>query len=270
MDRAVKILKSLVVPLALLCLWEIIARNHIILETIYSFCGYSNEKIPDFTFISSISKIISSLYTMVQTKEFYSLLGDTLKVLVLSFLFSLFLGVCLGSIIGLYRKTEIYIFSIIDVFRSIPPNALLPLFILFLGIDDQMKVAFVLFGGIWPVLINTFFAIRDIEPIYLKVAKNLQLSKFKTLSKVIYPLASPAIFTGIKLSLSLCLILTIVCEMLIGNKGIGFLINVSKRSTDYNAMYAGILVVAILGWLINRIFYLLDQHVLKWYYQKQQ
>jgi len=270
MNRAVKILKSMVVPLALLCLWELIARNHIILETVYSFCGYSKAKIPDFTFISSVSQILSSLFAMVQTKEFYSLLGDTLKVLFFSFLFSLILGVLLGSIIGLYRKTETYLISTIDAFRSIPPIALLPLFILFFGIDEQMKIIFVLFGGIWPVLINTFFAIRDIEPICLKVAKNLQLTKRQTLIKVIFPLASPAIIAGLKISLSLCLVLTIVCEMLIGNKGIGFLINVSKRIADYDAMFAGVLVVAILGWLINKIFKYIDKYLLKWYYQKQQ
>jgi len=269
MNRAVKILKSMVVPVALLCLWELIARNHIILETVYTLCGYSKAKIPDFSFISSASQIISSLYEMVYTKEFYFLLGDTLKVLFFSFLLSVILGVFWGSIIGLYRKAEMYLFSTIDALRSIPPIVLLPLFILFFGIDEQMKIAFVLFGGVWSILINTFFGIRNIDPIYLKVGRNMQISKYNMLTKIIFPLASPAIFTGIKISLSLCLILTIVCEMLIGNKGLGFLINVSKRNGDYHDMFAGILVVAIVGWLINKILKFADQYFLRWYYQSQ-
>ena len=270
MRKVISFLKSMIVPILLLGLWELISRNHSILNIIYGLCGYPIEKIPDFSFILPISSILSSLLEMLLTKEFYSFIGDTFLVLCSAFVLSLILGITIGSIIGLHKRLEKYLFSTVDALRSVPPIALLPIFILFLGIDNQMKIAFVLFGGVWPVLINTFFAIRDIDPIYLKVTKNLQLSKSNTLFKVIYPLASPAIFTGIKISLSLCLILTIVCEMLIGNKGIGFLINLSKRNGDYDAMFAGILVVAILGWLINKIFKYADQHFLKWYYQKQQ
>ena len=270
MKKVISFCKSIIVPILLLGLWELLSRNHGILNVIYELCGYSKEKIPDFTFILPISSILFSLWEMLQTKEFYSLLGNTLWVLFSAFVLALILGVTIGSVIGLRKRLEKYLFSTVDALRSVPPIALLPLFILFLGIDNQMKIAFVLFGGVWPVLINTFFGIRDIDPIYLKVTKNLQLSKSNTLFKVIYPLALPAIFTGIKISLSLCLILTIVCEMLIGNKGIGFLINVSKRNGDYDAMFAGILVVAIIGWLINKIFKYADQHFLKWYYQKQQ
>jgi ABC-type nitrate/sulfonate/bicarbonate transport system permease component len=270
MKKIISFSKSIIVPVLLLGIWELLVRNHAILNVIYQLCGYSKEKIPDFSFMSSIFSILSSLWEMLQTKEFYSLLGNTLWILLSAFVLALILGIAIGSIIGLHKRLEKYLFSTVDVFRSIPPIALLPLFILFLGIDNQMKIAFVLFGGVWPVLINTFFGIRDIDPIYLKVVKNLQLSKFNTLFKVIYPLSSPAIFTGIKISLSLCLILTIVCEMQIGNKGIGFLINFSKRNADYDAMFAGILVVAILGWLINKLFNYADLQMLKWYYQKQQ
>ena len=268
-NRTLKAFKSLIVPLALLCLWEVLARNHVILETVYSLFGYSKEKIPDFPFISSVSQILSSLSVMVQKREFYSLLGNTLMVLSLSFSLSLILGVLGGSIIGLSRKIEGYVFSTVDALRSVPPIVLLPLFILFLGIDDSMKIAFVLFGGVWPILINTFFGIRNIDPIYLKVARNLQLSKRNMITRVIFPLALPAIFTGIKLSLSLCLILTIVCEMSIGNKGLGFLINISKRNGEYHDMFAGILVVAIVGWLINKLFKYVDQSFLNWYYKSQ-
>jgi len=270
MKKGIIFFKSIIVPILLLGLWELISRNHCILEAIYRLFGYSKEKIPDFSFISPISSILSSLWAMLQTKEFYSLLGDTLLVLFFAFVLSLVFGITIGSMIGLHKRLERYLFSTVDALRSVPPIALIPLFILFLGIDNQMKIAFVLFGGVWAVLMNTFFGIRDIDPIYLKVAKNLQLSKYNTLFKVIFPLASPAIFTGLKISLSLCLILTIVCEMLIGNKGVGFLINVSKRNGDYDAMFAGILVVAILGWSINRLFNYADLHFLKWYYKKQQ
>jgi len=265
----IKFFKPLIIPLLLLGFWELASQNHSILNTIYLLCGYSKARIPDFSFLSPISSILSSLYSMSQTKEFYSLLGDTFLVLFTAFILSLIIGITIGSILGLHRRMEIYLISTIDALRSIPSIALIPLFILFLGIDNRMKIMFVLFGGIWPVLINTFFAIRDIEPICLKVAKNLQLTKSDTLFKVIYPLASPAIFTGVKICLSLCLILTIVCEMVIGNKGIGSLINFSKRSGDYDAMFAVILVVAIIGWLINIIFKYADKRLLKWYYQKQ-
>jgi ABC-type nitrate/sulfonate/bicarbonate transport system permease component len=262
--------KPAVVPLLLLGFWELISHNNSILHTIYLLCGYPKQKIPDFSFISPISSILSSLYSMLKTKEFYSLLGDTFFVLITAFILSFVIGITISSLIGLHKRLEGYLFSTVDALRSTPPIVLLPLFILFLGIDNQMKIMFVLFGGVWPILINTFFAIRDIEPVYLKVSKNLQLTKSDTLFKVIYPLASPAIFTGMKISLSLCLVLTIVCEMVIGNKGIGFLINYSKRSGDYDAMFAGILVIAIVGWLINIAFKYADKRLLKWYYQKQQ
>jgi len=261
--------KPIIVPLLLLGSWELAAHNHSILNTIYLLCGYPKARIPDFSFISPISPILSSLYSILQTKEFYSLLGDTFFVLSAAFILSVILGITIGSVIGLHKQLESYLFSTIDALRSIPPIILIPIFILFLGIDNRMKIALILFGCVWPILINTFFAIRDIDPLYLKVAKNLQLTKSDTLFKVIYPLAFPAIFTGMKISLSLCLILTVICEMMIGNKGIGFLINYSKRIGDYDAMFAAILVIAIIGWLINIIFKYADKRLLKWYYQKQ-
>jgi len=262
--------KPVVFPALLLGFWELISHNNGILNTVYKLFGYPRARIPDFSFISPISSILSSLFSILQTKEFYSLLGDTFFVLFSAFILSSITGIAIGSIIGLHKQLKNYLFPTIDALRSIPPIVLIPLFILFLGIDNQMKIAFVLFGGIWPIIINTFFAIRDIDPIYLKVAKNLQLTRSDTLLKIIYPLASPAIFTGIKISLSLCLILTIICEMVIGNKGLGFLINYSKRIGDYDAMFAAILVIAIIGWLINLIFRFADKRLLSWYYQKQQ
>ena len=261
--------KPVIIPLLLLGSWELVSHNHSILNAIYALLGYPKARIPDFSFISPISSILSSLYSMFQTKKLYTFLGDTFLVLCIGFILALTIGIIIGSIIGLHKRLEKYSFLTIDALRSIPPIVPLPLFILFLGIDNQMKIAIVLFGGVWPILINTFFAIRDIDPIYLKVAKNLQLTKFDTLFRVIYPLASPAIFNGIKISLSLCLIITIVCEIVIGNKGIGFLINYSKRAGDYDAMFATILVIAIIGWLINVIFKYADKRLLKWYYQKQ-
>jgi len=261
--------KPVIVPLLLLGFWELISRNHNILNSIYLLFGYSKARIPDFHFIPPTSSILSSLYSMFKTKEFYSLLGDTFLIFSSAFVLSLIIGIMVGSIIGLNKQLERYLFSTIDLMRSIPPIALLPVFILFLGIDNRMKIALALFG-IWPILINTFFAIRDIEPIYLKVAKNLQLTKSDILFKVIYPLAFPAIFAGVKISLSLCLVLTVAGEMMIGNKGIGFLINYSKRIGDYDTMFAAILVIGLIGWLINIMFKYTDKRLLKWYYQKQQ
>jgi ABC-type nitrate/sulfonate/bicarbonate transport system permease component len=261
--------KPFIIPFILLCLWELLVHNHEILKFAYRFLGYSPEKIPDFSFVISLSDISSALYSLLLKAELYSAIGSTIKVLIVSFMLAMLIGIIGGFLIGLYKNSEIYFISTIDALRSIPPIVLLPLFLLFLGVENQMKIAFVLFGGIWPILLNTYFGVKNIDPVYLKVAKNLQLKKSKKIFKVILPLASPAIFTGIKIALSLCLILTIVCEMMIGNKGIGFLINYAKRNMDYPEMYACIFLVAIMGFLINKLLKYVDNRFLYWYYQSQ-
>ncbi len=261
--------KPFVIPLLLVSAWEVFAHNHALLTFVYRIVGYPLAKIPDFSFLSPLSEISAAFISLITEAEFYSQIGNTLQILLTSFSIATLLGIAGGLFISLYKNSELFFISTIDALRSIPPIVLLPLFILFLGIENQMKITFVLFGGIWPILLNTYFGVKNIDPVFLKVTQNLQLKKSGKLFKVILPLSSPAIFTGIKIALSLCLILTIVCEMLIGNKGVGFLINYAKRNSEYPEMYAGIFLVAVIGFFINKFLKYVDRRFLSWYYQSQ-
>jgi len=133
-----------------------------------------------------------------------------------------------------------------------------------LGIGDSMIVAVTVYASVWPVLINTIDGVRHIESILIQTGRTFGLTPWQLLWRVILPAASPYIVTGLRIGLSIALILVTTAEMVAGSKGIGFFILDEERSMNSSNMYAGIFVVATLGYVLNRFFLLLEAKMMKW------
>ncbi len=254
------------VPFLLLAVWEFVGQCGDQIAPFLVSLGYDATRVPDFSFLQPVSKIIPRLCVLVQTGEILPYFWDTTRRSGVAFLLAIGCGVSLGIILGLKRSAEALLLPTVDALRTLPPVALLPMLILFLGIDDPMKIAFAFFGGVWPVVISTAMAVKSVDPVYLKVAINSGHGPFCILRRVIMPAALPGIFTGAKISLSITVILSVVCEMLIGNSGLGFYLNYAKRNLAYEDMFACIIAIALLGWSANSLLHLADRLLLSWYY----
>ena len=138
-----------------------------------------------------------------------------------------------------------------------PSVAIIPVAVLMLGIGDSMIVAVTVYASVWPILVNTIDGVRHIESVLIQTGRTFGLQRRQLLRQVILPAASPYIVTGLRIGLSIALILVTTAEMIIGSKGLGFFILDEERAMNSSNMYAGIMVVALLGYALNEFSCLL-------------
>jgi ABC-type nitrate/sulfonate/bicarbonate transport system permease component len=127
-----------------------------------------------------------------------------------------------------------------------------------------MKVFVIFISCAWPILLNTFDGVRNIDRVLVYTARTFALSHGRLISKVILPAASPQIMTGLRISLSITLILVVISEMVGSSDGIGYFILDSQRRLKVTQMYAGMLTLALLGYALNQIFLLFHRRALAW------
>lgn len=174
-------------------------------------------------------------------------------------------GIFLGVIIGLVPAVEAAVKPIIDFFRTMPKPALIPIAILFLGIDSSMKIAVIVFGCIWPVLLNTVDGVKGVEPTLLSTAKIYGFSKAERLFKVILPSASPQIFAGIRVALPISLMIMLVTEMVAATDGLGYFMIDTQQVYAIPEMWSGILILSLLGYLSALLLSGVERVVLAWH-----
>lgn len=170
-------------------------------------------------------------------------------------------GVALGSSATLRRATA----PVVEFLRSIPPPALIPFAIVVIGVGDDMKVFIIAFVCLWPVLLNTIDGINGIDPTLEDTARVYGITGTDRLLRVTLPAAGPQIFAGMRLSLSLALILMVISEMVASTNGIGFFVLQSQRSFAIPEMWSGILLLGILGYVLNLVFLIIERRALAWH-----
>ncbi|HEX6176403.1 MAG TPA: ABC transporter permease, partial [Candidatus Binatia bacterium] len=148
--------------------------------------------------------------------------------------------------------------------RPMPSVAIIPVAVLLFGINDAMIVAVTVYASIWPVLINTIDGVRHLERTLIDTGRTFGLNRRQILWWVVLPAAAPYIVTGLRISLSIALILVTTAEMIAGSKGLGFFILDQERSMNSGNMYAGIILVSVLGYLLNRLFVLCEGWAMNW------
>jgi ABC-type nitrate/sulfonate/bicarbonate transport system permease component len=153
---------------------------------------------------------------------------------------------------------------LVELLRPIPKSALVPALFLFLGIGMATMVTIIAFAAVFPVLINTYQGVRGIDPVLLETARTFRCSRWTTLRAVILPAAMPAILTGMKVALSLGIVLAILAEMLAGLDGLGFVILDTQRAFQTQQMYAWIAVLAAFGAGLSLLFDKIEQIAVPW------
>ena len=147
---------------------------------------------------------------------------------------------------------------------STPSIMLIPLAIVLFGINDKMTVSVIVYGSVWPVLINTIDGIAHIDPLTINSARALRLRRFSMLRLVTLRAASPQILAGLRVALGVSIILIVASELYASSSGIGYYITYSQRSLRFKDMFAGIALAALIGILANGIFFLVERRLLRW------
>lgn len=173
------------------------------------------------------------------------------------------LGVLLGASARVYRMTR----ALVEFLRPIPAVALIPVAIIAFGTGSQMKVAMIIAGAIWPILFNTMYGVWSADPVALDTARAYGNGPLRVLFRVAVPSAMPMIWTGVRISATIALILTISAEMLAGSeRGIGaWLVQAGSVSADPYRVFAGTLLCGVLGWFLNRGLVLVQVRAMPWF-----
>ncbi|NRQ38289.1 ABC transporter permease [Nonomuraea sp. NN258] len=172
------------------------------------------------------------------------------------------IGVLLGIALGRSPLLFRFLDPVLQFGRALPPPALLPMFLALFATGARMQIATIACGIVWPVLINAADGARTVDQQHLDTAQVFRLSRRQRLLRVILPSAAPKIFAGLRLSLSLALILMVIAEFF-STEGIGFQLRAAQRAFDLPGMWGVIIVLGVLGYLLNQLFLALERRVLK-------
>lgn len=226
------------------------------LITVLAFCltwellSYSGFIKPDI-YLPPFSAVLAITVKSIWSGDLLHHMAVTLYRAMAGLIIALCLAIPLGILMGHYKKVHDAGKIIIELLRPLPPIALIPVGILFLGLYDPMKISIIAFGSFWPILVNTIAGVQQISQDMLDVVKVYRLSREKILYEVVFRSALPYILAGIRVALSIALIVSVAADMLVGSDGIGFFIIDSERSFKFAEMYAGLLALATAGYLLN-------------------
>jgi ABC-type nitrate/sulfonate/bicarbonate transport system permease component len=186
--------------------------------------------------------------------------------LVAGFACAAVLGVALGVLIGSSPRLRAYAEPVLEFFRAIPPPVLVPVLILFAGIDSTMKVLVIISGCIWPVLLNTVEGVRAVDPVLADTCRTYGITGVTRLRTLVLRSASPQIMAGLRQALSIAIILMVISEMVAASNGLGYTIVQFQRTFAIPEMWTGIVLLGLLGFVLALLFGVVERRVLSWYH----
>jgi ABC-type nitrate/sulfonate/bicarbonate transport system permease component len=213
----------------------------------------------------SFSSVVRTFAELSVNGEMLTHILPSLERLAIGYVIAVVLGVAFGLLMGYFRDMFNLLEPLTEILRPIPSPAYIPLVMLFLGIDNEMKVFMIAFGSFFPILLNTYSGVRSVDPVQVNTARTFGLSRFAIVKQIIVPAASPYIVTGMRVSLAIALILVVIAEMVASNNGMGFFILDTQRSFRVKEMYAGIIALAIVGYALNAAFLALERRLMAWH-----
>jgi ABC-type nitrate/sulfonate/bicarbonate transport system permease component len=240
---------ALISIVAALGLWELVTRTGVLPQR----------------HVPTMTDTVAELFELLGTEDFWTAVGNTLQGWALGLGIAIALAVPLGIVIGSAPLLHRSLRFVIEFLRPIPSVALIPLAVLVYGTGLESKVFLAAFASFWPLLVQTLYGVRDLDPVATDTARAFGLGRAARLWRIKLPSAAPYIATGIRISSSVALILAITAELVIGSAGLGRAINVARSGGAAELMYALILATGILGWLLNVAAARAERRVLRWH-----
>lgn len=241
-------LESIAVLLALLALWWIASHMEWVSKV----------------FMPTPEATLQSLWQGLHSGELAGFTLDTVVRMLLGWLLASAIGVVLGALIGSSETARTWIAPTLEFLRPLPASAVMPLAISLLGLSNGMVLAVVAFGAMWPVLLATVYGLGAVHVRLREVSAALQLSRTAFVFKLGLPNAMPDILAGMRLSMTVSLIVAVVGEMIASQSGLGQAILLAARSFRASELFAGIVLLGAIGFVSNALLSALERRLLKW------
>ncbi|HDR8094743.1 TPA: ABC transporter permease [Bacillus cereus] len=174
------------------------------------------------------------------------------------------LGIILGTIVGFSTRSEQYLDPSVQMLRTVPHLAVAPLFVLWFGFGETSKVLLIADGAFFPLYVNAFLGIRGVDSKLFDVARVLEFSKRKLITKLILPAALPNLLLGARLSLGVAWVSLVVAELMGSTEGIGYMIMDARQFSNTDIVFVGIIIFAFVGKFSDSLVRLLEVKFLRW------
>jgi NitT/TauT family transport system permease protein len=173
-------------------------------------------------------------------------------------------GIAVGILMGRVRLIEEFCDPLISALFPTPKLALFPLMMIFLGIGDASKIALIFLGCFFPIVINTYTGVKNVDKFFIWNARTKGASNRQLIWYVVCPAAMPFVFAGLRVATSTAFLLIVASELIAANDGLGYLIMYAERSFNPELMWCGILVIAAMGFTVDRLLLALGHRLFVW------
>jgi ABC-type nitrate/sulfonate/bicarbonate transport system permease component len=215
---------------------------------------------------ASITTIGSSWWTALRSGPLLTAAAQTLKTMMIGYVIATVLAVAVGILMARVRVVYVLLEPPLELLRPMPITALIPVLILYLGIDSKMKITVVAVAAFFHILLNAYAGAASTHRTMMDTAHTFGLSWRETMTEVVLPSAAPTIFVGLRSALAASLVVSVVIGMIAGNDGLGHYLMLAQQSFQVVDLIVGALSVAVIGYLLNTIFLLIEKRVLHWHY----
>lgn len=213
----------------------------------------------------SAREVIRAILELMTTEIFWNGVGATLFSTFIGLLLSICLATPVAIALGRWEGLRIRTGALVEFLKPIPPIALLPLALLFWGPTEPMKLALIVYGAFWPLLTQLIYGIQQVDSAAIDMARTHRLSRWQTTSRIVIPSMLPFTLTGIRVAVSIGLVVSIVTEMIGGASGIGQQISLAHTAHALPTMYGLIVSTGILGLLLNQLVAAIERPILFWH-----
>jgi ABC-type nitrate/sulfonate/bicarbonate transport system permease component len=208
----------------------------------------------DYQSLPAPTAVLASFGPLIASGELPAHLAHTLTVTLAGWVAAAVIGVSFGVLLGLSATAYRYSLTSFEVVRAVPPVALVPAAVLIFGFSVSMELVLVVYAGAWPLLLNTLGGVRAVPAERFDVAAMLRLPRLAAIRKIVLPAALPEIVVGLRLALSMCLVLAVVAEMVGNPEGLGRALVRARQALQPEQMLAYVVTAGVLGVVLNAGF----------------
>ena len=213
-------------------------------------------------FLPSPQRVLQALSDGISNGSLVKQAFATLYRMLTGWAIAVVVGVAIGVPLGLSARARQFVEPLLELLRPLPASAIVPVAISILGLTDRMVLAVIVFGSLWPMLLNTVQGVSTIEPRLLEVSRVIGLTRAQFVRSIAIPNAIPGILAGMRLSLSIALILTVVGEILSSRPGLGQSIILASRSFRSPELFAGLVCLSAIGYLTATTLAAIEKRIL--------
>lgn len=242
------LVRAITIPIIVLIIWQLAGVFDVVSKTV----------------LPTPLDILLAFQELIKTGELFGHLSISVFRTAAGFFIGGSLGIILGTIVGFSTRSEQYLDPSVQMLRTVPHLAVAPLFVLWFGFGETSKVLLIADGAFFPLYVNAFLGIRGVDSKLFDVARVLEFSKRKLITKLILPAALPNLLLGARLSLGVAWVSLVVAELMGSTEGIGYMIMDARQFSNTDIVFVGIIIFAFVGKFSDSLVRLLEVKSLRW------